>query len=526
MDFSYFLENNKSGYKSREPWFRKNHPEEYDFIESYSSRFYSDMSFKEKVWFYYHKLTERPKCLTCKAEMKFTDRFDRPYLDFCSLSCANSNKEEMLNRQKATLLNKYGVDSFFKTDGFYEKMKEIKENRYGDPNYVNKDKAKETKLKKYGDPNYNNKEKNRETCLLRYGNELFVKTKQYEEIVKNNYFKLYEGANIKSVNKNTVEYYCDTCGEVSEIKKQLFYERNRDNKIFCTKCLPEGLSNKSSYEIELINYLSHFGLICESGKPIGSSRREIDVFIPEKKLGIEINGLYWHSDVFRDRHYHIRKTKDCSAIGVNLLHIFEDEWVNKKDIVLSIIKNRVGLSEKKLFARKCEIKALTNKEIKNFLNENHIQGYAFSSINLGLIYGGELVSVMTFGKGRISLNADRSEWEMVRFANKINHSVIGGASRLFKFFIQNYNPSKVHTFSDIRLFDGRLYETLGFTKKHETKPNYWYVVNKKRFHRFNFRKSKLVSEGFDPNKSEFEIMRERNINKIYDCGNIKWIYER
>lgn len=523
MDFSYFLTNNKSGYKSRESWFKINHPEEYDLIQSYSSNFYEDMSFKEKVWFFFNKLERRPKCLTCDTEIKFSGRFDRPYLDFCSLNCANSNKDEMLLRQKTSLLEKYGVDSFFKTDGFYHKMKEIKKERYGDANYVNVEKSKETRLLRYGDPNYNNKEKNKETCLRKYGNELFVKTNNFNEIIKNKYLKLYDGINIHSVDRGTVKYYCDTCGDSFQIKKQLFYERTRKGRNLCTKCLPEGVSNKSSYEIELTNYLNEYGVYFETGKRIDNSRQEIDIFIPEKSIGIEINGLYWHSEVFRDKFYHINKTKRCSDLGIQLIHIFEDEWLNKKNIVLSILNNKIGLNQEKLYARKCEVRIITNKEVKDFLIENHIQGYAVSSVNVGLFHGGNLVSVMTFGKGRVSMNANKTEWEMVRFANKLNHNIVGGASKLFKFFVRNYDAGTIHTFSDIRLFDGKLYEMLGFTRTHDTKPNYWYVINGKRLHRFNFRKSKLISEGFNPNKTEFEIMNERGFKKIYDCGNVKWV---
>lgn len=523
MDFSYFINDNKSGYKSRENWFKKNHPDEYELIESYSSSFYSDMSFKEKIWFFFMEMKTRPMCVGCGKEMKFTGRFDKPYLDFCSLDCANTNKDELIKRQKDTLMNKYGVDSFFKTEGFYGKIKEIKSTKYGDPNYNNVKKSKQTKLKRYGDPNYNNKEKNKETCLLKYGDEFFSRTKKFNDIIKNNYLKIYNDNNITSVNDKTVDYQCDFCGEITEIKKQLFYERKRDNKTICLKCLPGGLSNKSSYEIDLINYLTDNNIACESGKSIGDSRKEIDVFISNSNLGIEIDGLYWHSELFRDKNYHIDKTNDCLNIGIKLIHIFEDEWLNKKPIVLSILNNRLGLGNNRIYARKCIVRLLNTQETTNFINNNHIQGYAVSSVNIGLEYEGEIVSVMTFGKGRISLNSKKDEWEMVRFANQLNCNVIGGASKLLNFFINEYHPQKIITFSDIRLFDGKLYETLGFTKEHTTKPNYWYVVNNKRLHRFNFRKSKLVLDGYDKNKTEFEIMNERGIYKIYDCGNIKWI---
>lgn len=120
------------------------------------------------------------------------------------------------------------------------------------------------------------------------------------------------------------------------------------------------------------------------------------------------------------------------------------------------------------------------------------------------------------------MGGKESEWELVRFANKINTNVIGSASKLLKFFIKNYKPNKIVSYSDIRLFNGGLYEKLGFAKMSQSKPNYWYVINGVRHHRFNFRKSILVKQGFDENKTEQDIMSERKIHRIYDCGAIRW----
>jgi hypothetical protein len=115
-----------------------------------------------------------------------------------------------------------------------------------------------------------------------------------------------------------------------------------------------------------------------------------------------------------------------------------------------------------------------------------------------------------------------NEWELNRFANKINISVIGAASKLLKYFIKNYKPVTLVSYSDIRLFNGNMYEKLGFKKISYSKPNYWYVINNIRKHRFNYRKSILVKEGFDENLTEKDIMFNRKIYRIYDCGNIRW----
>jgi hypothetical protein len=243
-------------------------------------------------------------------------------------------------------------------------------------------------------------------------------------------------------------------------------------------------------------------------------------------LGIEFNGLYWHSDIYKDKNYHLDKTKLANSKGYRLIHIFEDEWINKEDIVKSIINNKLNIIDKKIYARNCEIREVKPKESSIFLEKNHIQGKINSFIKLGLYYNNELVSLMTFGKLRKSLgsNSKDGDFEMYRFCNKLNYSIVGGASKLFKYFINNFGVNKIVSYSDNRYFDGSLYEKLGFIYNGETKPSYWYAKNINRYHRFKFRKDVLVKDGYDPNKTEKEIMKERGYNRIYDCGNKKWVF--
>jgi hypothetical protein len=103
--------------------------------------------------------------------------------------------------------------------------------------------------------------------------------------------------------------------------------------------------------------------------------------------------------------------------------------------------------------------------------------------------------------------------------------VIGGASKLFKYFIKNYNPIEITTYADRSHSKGNLYEKLGFDFIHDTQPNYYYIINGIRKHRFNFRKDKLVSDGYDENMTEHEIMLSRNIYRIFDSGSKKYIYK-
>lgn len=260
------------------------------------------------------------------------------------------------------------------------------------------------------------------------------------------------------------------------------------------------------------------------------AKKEIDVYLPNNKLGIEFNGLYWHSEVLKDKNYHLNKTEECEKQGIQLLHVFEDEWIYKKEIVKSMIRSKLGIIENKIFARKTEIRELfDNKLVRNFLETNHIQGFVGSKVKIGLFYENQLVTLMTFGKKRLSMGNKvnlEDEYEILRFCNKLNTTVIGGAGKLLNYFIKIYHPKSIISFADRRYSQGKLYEQLGFNIINKTRPNYYYFDNKKklmiRFNRFNYRKDVLVSDGFAPQKSEHEIMNERGFLRIYDAGSFKF----
>ena len=259
-----------------------------------------------------------------------------------------------------------------------------------------------------------------------------------------------------------------------------------------------------------------------------SENKELDIYIPSKNIAIEYNGLIWHSEKFnRDENYHLIKTNECKNKGIRLIHIFEDEWLEHSDIIKSMLKNILEYTENRIFARKCIVKDVSTKEAMQFLDKNHIQGRCKAKYHYGLFYNNELVSLMTFGHTRQQRKYNKdynNTYELLRFCNKLNTNVIGGASKLLKHFIDNIKPNEIITYADKRWSVGNLYETLGFIHTHDSKPNYFYTFGQKRENRFKYRKGQLVKQGFDPNKSEHEIMLERGIYRIYDCGTMvyKW----
>lgn len=301
----------------------------------------------------------------------------------------------------------------------------------------------------------------------------------------------------------------------------------------CPVCGASRQSSVSKAEKEIYELLSNF-YTKENMITINKSDREIlypnelDLYIPDLKVGIEFNGLYWHSDVFRDSKYHLNKLEQSKEKGIRLIQIFEDEWHNKREIVESRLKHILSKTENKYYARKCYVKEINPTITKIFLDKNHIQGSVQSSnVNLGLFDKETdlLLSVMTFGKLRVSLGnkfSNTNEYELLRFCNKLNSTVVGGANKLLKYFENKYKPKSIISYADKRWSNGGVYFQLGFEHTHDSEPNYYYVDGFERRNRFSFRKDILVSKyGCPENMTEREFCREvLGMNRIYDCGNM------
>lgn len=265
--------------------------------------------------------------------------------------------------------------------------------------------------------------------------------------------------------------------------------------------------------------------------------KEIDILLPDFKLGIEYDGLLFHSQgkskhsIFNtpdfDKNYHLNKTELCESKGFQLFHIFESENI---DLWLSMINNKLGLN-KKIYARKCVIKEIDTKECSYFLNENHLQGNIPAPTRIGLYYESELVQVMTFGKSRFNKKYD---FELLRLCSKKFVNVVGGASKLFNYFLIKYNPKSIISYANRRFSQGKIYEVLGFKKIGITKPNYFYFKSRnalknmkeaKLYSRIKFQKHKLknILTNFDSKLSESENMFNNGYRRIFDCGNL--VYE-
>ena len=308
-----------------------------------------------------------------------------------------------------------------------------------------------------------------------------------------------------------VKVHCNECGRDFMIEA---------NSHLQGKGCPYHNCNSSLMEKELAKYIQTL-----TSNPVQTNDRtvlnghELDVVLPAEHLAFEFDGLYWHNELNKEKKYHLSKTIKCQEAGYGLFHIFEDEWLNKKDIVCSMIKNIMGKTERTIQARKCFIQEVSSPDCKVFLTSNHLQGPCPTTYRYGLYYEGELVALMAFGKSRHFIGNGEYEYELLRFCNKLDTHVVGGAGKLFKHFVRKHQPKSIISYADKRWSIGNLYKQLGFIHLRDSSPNYFYVIGNERKNRFNYRKSILVAKyGCPETVSEKDFCRKQKWYRIYDCG--------
>lgn len=251
---------------------------------------------------------------------------------------------------------------------------------------------------------------------------------------------------------------------------------------------------------------------------------ELDIYVPDKKLAIEFNGTYWHSTEHKDIKYHQEKTLKCFSKNIRLIHIFEHEWIGEKQNILKdIIKSALTDNFEIIYGRNTEIHEIDNDKYKIFLDKYHLQGYAAASIKLGQYYNNELIAVIGIGKPRFN---NLYQYELIRYCVNFKYNVIGGFQKIFKYFINNYDPNSIITYTDISKFTGLSYIKAGFkkTSQYITEPNYvWVSADLKTIlSRYQTQKNKLVEYGIAyEDQTEDEAMIEHNYYKVYDSGNLK-----
>jgi very-short-patch-repair endonuclease len=520
MDIKHFIkEDGKvNSIRTRESYVLNNFPDLHKSILDHVERHQLKIrKYSEAMYYYFNDIKDTVRCSnsSCSNSTGFIS-MSSGHLKYCSSKCSNS--DDSVKSKKIKKFNeRYGVDNPFQAKEVKETIENTMVSRYGESNPMKVREIKDRMIR-------NNIRKNGIKWSLSkggsaYNTKIEKNRSRFESKLKG--IRLIEYSNLKN---GVCKFECDKCSSVFEASKYLIHQRSNQDIDQCIRCNPLNSFNSSSYQNTISNFLDDLGISYESNNRKILNGLELDFYLPDYSIAIEINGLYWHSELFKDKNYHLNKTMKCNELGIRLIHIFEDELLNSIDIVKSRIKSLLGKSDMTIYARKCEIKEITSSQLEDFLRDNHTQGNVNSSIRLGLFHDDQLISVMSLGKLRKSLgySSKSSQYELYRFCSILNTNVVGAAGKLLKHFINSNHPKLIVSYADMRWSNGGLYEKLGFSKMGNTQPNYWYINQTNRMHRFNFRKNILVSEGWDRNQTEHEIMLDRGIYRIYDCGSIKY----
>lgn len=519
-------------------------------------------------------------CHTCKMCGKIIPSVH----EYCSKECMESDREVINKRVKQTLIEKFGEDGL-RCKEIAEKKKRTNLAKYGceyasqneevkrkalETNKRNhggilamhnpliKAKIVETNLQRYGVPYAQQldevKAKVKQTNLERYGYECNFgdsqKREEYKQICVEKYGEDYAKqsaikakktfmakhgvANYQHLNRPHVELYEkdfvleNFIDENNEFMVNEFCAFFKVSRGMCDKFkVNNNIMNRnndwhrgrsSSIEQELFDSIPCENKYQNDKTILGGM--ELDMVLPDIKLAIEYDGLYWHSvQQGKGENYHLDKTKRCLEKGYQLFHIFESDNI---EIWQSMINNKLGLN-KRIYARKCEIREVEFTDSLAFLNDNHLQGSCTSTIRYGLYYNNELVQLITFGKSCVDKSYD---YELLRLCTLKGYCVVGGASKLFKHALK-FVKGNIISYANRRFSCGEIYKQLGFELKGESAPNYFYNKSGKMYSRIAFQKHKLkdMLDKFDDSLSEYENMLNNGYDRIYDCGNLVFSYE-
>lgn len=523
----------------RQPWFKES-PLFKQIILATEFLDIFDPKFSERVYCFSNKILYAPICICCGEKRKVFSPFNGEfgsYQQTCnSRSCIAFHTS---GKRIETCLQKYGTKVSTNT---IEAAKRRTANL--------QIKGRETILLKYkvSHPSQisGHYEKCKKTLMENYGvehNAQIPKNIEQREIGVSNRWNskcdsikilnFVEPSDLKKslfVNPNTIiKFQCNTCENIEELPSETFKWRVDNISTPCIKC--SGVSMGSAAQSQVFDFLrTIFGgeiLINDKSQicPL-----ELDFFMPELKIAIEFDGIFWHSfnreESKAERDYHLLKTEKCEQLGIQLIHIFENEWILKQDIVKSRLRNLLKQNQNKIFARTCRVMNISPIIAKQFMDDNHIQGSCNAKIQLGLYSPlNDLVGVMSFGKSRFNR---KFEYELIRFASKLDMTIVGGASKLLSHFKMEYSPNSIISYADRRWSQGNIYKTLGFSFSHNSSANFWIIEKGSLILQSRLKFQKHILEktltNFDPLLTADKNIFLNGYRRIWDCGNKVFIW--
>lgn len=519
------------------------YPDVYERIRVYSRHLHID-DWAQMKYLYINRIKTLPVCKICGKPVEFRS-MNRGYKATCSRECdlamkSKSHKklwENYTNKEKQTRLEQAaqareehtGYRSPFDDPEIRKKADNTMLEKYGTTRYISEEGRKrisesheehreeiDAKIRKTWSEKTNEEKqainaKRDDTCIERFGIDNYSKTSDFHNFMSEKSKSLWQDPNWIEKVKNTnlerygVLYSCLAKHVQDSNGKQI----SRSNKDFVELLKHSGITNVE-YEFSLKKY---------------SYDVKVDDFL------IEINPSYTHNSTTgpyfhgkhlpaKDRYYHRDKTKFAEENGYRCIHVWDWDQIEK---IIYMLYNR-----ERIFARNCEVREVDLDTTNEFLNLYHLQNTCRNQqFRLGLYYNNELVEIMTFGTPRFNHNY---QYELLRLCTRPDYIVVGGANKLFNYFIEHHNPSSVISYCDNSKFSGNVYTQLGMILKDVSKPAcHWYNIKTKR----HISDSLLRQRGADQllgttdgkGTSNREIMLREGFVEVYDCGQSTYTWE-
>jgi len=431
--------------------------------------------------------------------------------------------KDIRERRKKTMVERYGSEHALRADSCKEKYRQTIRDKYDDQSLEwsgygvaeIREKITATNRANFGvDFPFQSseiQEKVKKTFIKKYGVDRIAKCPEIQEKIRKSILKRFGIHHLslpemrERIKQTSLERYGFVCSLQNEQVQEKSYETRIKNDSFKTSAL----------EKEIRDFVDSI-VSCEVTRNIRTiiAPYEIDILIPDKKIAIEVNGLYWHSEAWVDKTYHAMKYTRCKDAGYRLVTIFEHEWYERKTAVMGRLRAVLGGSTISIGARETEFSVATKEEATAFLNEFHVQGSTRFEKAFKLTFGTEILALMTFGRHHRQTS---KELVLSRFCVRDNHNVKGAASKLLK----NADIREpLVSYSDNRWSDGDLYQQLKFQLDGQMPPDYFYISNAGVFSKQSLKKTKIERES---GRSEHELRLAQGYLRVYDCGKLRWL---
>ena len=505
------------------------------FVKDNYPTLYSDTCGGDQIKLIYdflHNVVATPLCATCQLTPVKFDTFLTGYRTYCCHQCSVSNPATILKREN-TLMENYGHKSALGCESIREKQKKTMIERYGVEHILQNDKFKNqvvtknteksvlekkdirarktsTIIARYGSKNMwevqQITDKRKLTCLKKFGVEFALQSHLVKEKSKLSKTATFV-ASLPSKFTNVMPMF--TASEFTGVATSYLWKCLDCSTVFkdhiddgskpvCPTCFPKF---GSVGETEVVTFVTSLGVDIEIHNHEILRPKELDILVQSKHVAIEYCGLYWHSEKKVSSDYHLKKFQDCRSKGIQLITIFEDEWLFKKDICKDILTKILGKDSHELNDDSpVVIRLISTKLYRDYLSATHIHGYTPAAIRLGAFRDDKLIAVMGFSKVKNS----STDYQLVSHCEEGNSVTV--STKLMHYFESNYSPTSIIGCCDLRWDNGNMYLLLGF-KEHSTSPPAYYWSND-GLHRYS-RTTAFAKTHY----------------RIYDCGSIEFIKE-